>query len=198
MSFILSFYIRIKVTLKAQRDSKEPTLQHVVNEKIRFEKLQVISSEGENLGVISRSEALRLAQNDNLDLVLLAEKGKEDYPVAKIMDYGKVAYEKKKQLMKAKKKQVVIQIKEIRLSPKIGEHDFKTKMNQAIGFLNEGKHLKVSLIFKGREIATKEERGRELLDKIESYFHQAGLAKLGHDKESKIGKFWSRTYYLKK
>jgi translation initiation factor IF-3 len=160
--------------------------------------MQVISDTGENLGVLPKSKALDIAQDRGLDLVLLSESGKEDCPVAKIMDFGKALYAKKKQQMQAKKKQAVIQVKEVRLNPKIGDHDFQTKMKQAISFLKAGKHLKINVMFKGREAATKEERGKELFEKIEHAFEQAGIEKLMKDKESKAGRFWTRIYYTKK
>ena len=86
------------------------------------------------------------------------------------MDFGKALYAKKKQQAEAKKSQKVIQVKEIKLRPKIGEHDYQTKINQAIDFLKDGKHLKVTLMFKGREAAMREERGEELFRKIDESF----------------------------
>ena len=107
------------------------------------------------LGLLSRGEALKLAQEASLDLVMIAEEGREGVPVAKIMDFGKSLYEKKKKQHEAKKHQKVIQIKEVKMAPKIGEHDFQTKMRQAIDFLKDGKRVKITLFFKGRENATK-------------------------------------------
>jgi translation initiation factor IF-3 len=174
----------------------------LINEKIRFDKMQVISHDGKNLGLLSRDEALKLARLAELDLVTIAERGGEGHPVVKIMDFGKVLYAKKKQLAEAKKNQKVIQVKEIKLRPKIGEHDYRTKINQAIQFLKDGKHLKVTLMFKGRETTSKEERGEDLFDKIAKSFEEAGLTKLVQEKDSKSGagtsQFWSRIYYLKK
>ena len=85
---------------------------------------------------------------------MIVESGKEGVPVVKIMDFGKALYEKKKKQHEAKKHQKLIQVKEVKISPKIGEHDFQTKMRQAMDFLNEGKRLKITLFFKGRENAT--------------------------------------------
>ena len=171
----------------------------LINEKIRFEKMQLITHEGKNVGSVSREEALRLARSVNLDLVIIAEQGGEGLPVAKIMDFGKVLYAKKKQQAEAKKKQQVIQIKELKLRPKIAEHDFMTKMNQGLQFLQEGKRLKVTLMFRGREIAMKEERGTELFNKIQVVLDEAGLTKnLVQEKDMKTPQLWSRVYYLKK
>ncbi len=160
--------------------------------------MQVISQDGTNLGVLTRMEALNLARAASLDLVLLTAAGGDGMPVTKIMDFGKALYAKKKQAGEAKKSQKVIQVKEIKFRPKIGEHDFITKMNQAIEFLNDGKHVKVTLMFRGREIGMKEERGKELFDKIDESFQKAGLTKIFAEKDSKAGQLWSRTYYLKK
>ncbi len=175
----------------------EGTASQLVNEKIRFDKMQVITNEGKNLGILARDEALRLARQSDLDLVLLTEQGSEGVPLVKIMDFGKALYAKKKQQAEAKKSQKVIQVKEIKLRPKIGEHDYQTKINQAIDFLKEGKHLKVTLMFKGREAATREERGEEMFKKIDESFEAAGLTKIAQEKDSKATQFWSRVYYLK-
>lgn len=170
----------------------------LINEKIKFPRLQLITHDGQNIGSISRNEALRMAQEARLDLVIIAEQGKEGVPVAKIMDFGKSLYEKKKKQTEAKKHQKVIQVKEIKLSPKIGEHDYLTKMRQAIDFLNDGKRVKITLFFKGRENATREERGAEIYDKIHKTFEEQGLDKsLVQEQESKMGSLWSRVYFLK-
>lgn len=170
----------------------------LINEKIRFDKMQVISHDGKNLGILAREEALKLARQTDLDLVVIADQGGEGYPVVKVMDFGKVLYAKKKQQAEAKKHQKVIQVKEIKLRPKIGEHDYQTKINQAVQFLKDGKHLKVTLMFRGRETATREERGQEIFDKINKSFEEAGLTKLVQEKDAKAAQFWSRVYYLKK
>ena len=179
------------------KTKNEATNSPLINEKIRFDKMQVISYDGKNLGVISRDEALRAARQVDLDLVLITDMGAEGCPVVKIMDFGKALYAKKKQLAEAKKNQKVIQIKELRLSPKIGEHDYQTKINQAVAFLKDGKHVKFTLVFKGRETATREERGEEMFAKIDSSFEAAGLTRIANEKDMKAPKLWSRVYYLK-
>lgn len=169
-----------------------------INEEIRANQVQLINQNGENVGVISRKEALKLAQEADLDLVQIASQGSEGVPVVKIMDFGKVLYERKKKQAEAKKRQKVIQIKEVKFRPKIGEHDYQTKMKRGIEFLNAGKHLKITLMFRGREVSTKHERGTELFKKIEKTFEEQGiLDKLIKEKDSKVGQFWSRIYYLK-
>ena len=169
----------------------------VANEAIRAREVQLITEDGRNVGVVSRDEAMFRAKDAGLDLVMLSE-GK-DTPIVKIMDLGNELYERKKKQAEAKKHQKVIQVKEIKLRPKIGEHDYVTKMNQGIGFLKDGKHLKVTLLFRGREVATKQERGLEMFDKINKTFQDEGLLEhLAEDKDIKAGPAWSKIFYLKK
>lgn len=170
----------------------------LINEKIRVPQVQLITHEGENLGVISRYDALKRAEAAGLDLVLISDEGREGVPVAKIMDFGKAAYEKKKKQGESKKHQKVIQIKEVKFSPKIGEHDYQTKIKQALQFLEEGKRVKVTLFFKGREMVTKEERGNEMFARVLASFEAAGLTDdLIQEKDMKLGQLWSRIFYLK-
>ncbi len=169
----------------------------IINDQIRASQLQLITKDGENIGQISRSEALRIAEADNLDLVLLTEKGPEGFPIAKIMDFGKVLYERKKKQAEAKKHQKTIQIKEIKMRPKIGEHDYQTKIKRAIQFLTTGKRVKVSLFFRGRENVNREKRGREIFDKVDQSFEENGLTNLVKERETNMGQCWSRIYYVK-
>lgn len=170
----------------------------LLNEKIRAPRLQLIAEDGRNLGTVSRGEALKLAQEAGLDLVVISEEGREGVPVAKVMDFGKSLYEKKKKQHEAKKHQKVIQVKEVKIGAKIGEHDFQTKMRQAIDFLKEGKRVKFTLFFKGRENATKFERGTEIFEKINKTFEEHDLLKnLGQEADAKLGSLWSRIYFLK-
>lgn len=170
----------------------------VINEKIRFPRVQLITGEGENVGVVSREEMLHAAARAGLDAVIIAENGSEGVPVVKIMDYGKAQYAKKKKQVEAKKRQKVIQIKEVKMKPKIAEHDYQTKINQAIDFLNDGKRVKITLEFRGRELATRDERGREMFDKINKTLTDQGLLEqTAQEQEAAMGKVWSRVYYLK-
>lgn len=174
----------------------------LINDKIRFDKLQLITHTGENVGVVTRFEALSAAKEAGLDLVLIAQQGNDGFPVAKIMDFGKLQYEKKKQASKAKEKQQIIQIKEVKLRPKIAEHDFQTKMNMAIRFLQEGKHVKVTLEFRGREIDMRLTTGEALFKKIEGNLEMADFAGKSIAKKDDTSvpgaKLWSRIYSLKK
>ena len=170
----------------------------MINERIRAEEVQLITHDGENIGVVSKAKALRMAQDVSLDLVLISDEGKEGTPVAKIMDFGKILYEKKKKQTESKKHQKVIQIKEIKIRPLIGEHDYQTKMKQAIQFLEEGKRVKITLFFKGRENITKEKRGTEIFEKVSSTLDEQGLLpNLVQEQDAKAGQYWSRIYYLK-
>lgn len=172
----------------------------LANEKIRFDKMQVITESGENRGIMSRRDALALAAEAHLDLVLIAEHGGEGYPVVKILDMGKMLYERKKQFGEAKKKQHIVQIKEIQMRPKIADHDFQTKMKQAIRFLQEGKHIKISLEFKGREASMKDEHGGLLFEKVLKVLEEGdfgGKAVL-LESDFQSPKLWSRVYALKK
>lgn len=134
-----------------------------VNEKIRAREVRLIDSNGDQLGVKSRQEALEIAQKRNLDLVLVAPGAKP--PVCRIMDYGKYRYEQQKKEKEARKKQKVINVKEVRFTPGIGEHDFNTKLRNARKFLEKGDKVKASVRFRGRAI-THKELGQEVLDRL--------------------------------
>ncbi|WP_062355230.1 translation initiation factor IF-3 [Bacillus kwashiorkori] len=135
----------------------------LVNEGIRARELRVIDANGEQLGIKSKQEALEIASKRNLDLVLVAPNAKP--PVARVMDYGKFRFEQQKKEKEAKKKQKVINIKEVRFSPTIDEHDFNTKLRNARKFLEKGDKVKASLRFKGRAI-THKDIGQKVLDRL--------------------------------
>lgn len=135
----------------------------MVNEGIRARELRLISDNGDQLGVKTKQEALKMAEDANLDLVLVAPKAKP--PVAKIMDYSKYRFELQKKQREARKKQKVVNIKEVRLSPTIDTNDFNTKMKNARKFLSKGDKVKVSIRFKGRAI-THKDIGRDVLNRF--------------------------------
>ena len=126
-------------------------LDHQINEEIRDKELRVIGDNGEQLGIMSSAQALALAEEKELDLVKIAPQATP--PVCKIMDYGKFRFEQLKKEKEAKKNQKVVELKEIRLSLNIDTNDFNTKVNQAAKFLQQGHKLKVSIRFRGREMA---------------------------------------------
>lgn len=123
----------------------------MINEQIRDKEVRVIGENGEQLGVMSAKEAMKLAQEAELDLVKIAPTAKP--PVCKIIDYGKYRYELARKEKEAKKKQRVIDVKEVRLSPNIEENDLRTKVNAARKFIAKGDKVKVTLRFRGREMA---------------------------------------------
>lgn len=168
---------------------------YFVNEKIKIPRLQVIDHNGNNLGVISREQALDIAEQAGLDLVQVGEK--DDIIIAKIIDFGKFLYAKKKQLSEAKKKQKVIQIKEIKMRPNIGDNDYQIKLKRAIGFLKEGKKVKFTLRFRGREFIMIKELGQNFFARIDSDLAEQGLGTLLKEKEQRGGPFWSKIYYVK-
>ena len=123
----------------------------MINGQIRDREVRVIGTEGQQLGVMSSREAMKLAEEAELDLIKIAPKAQP--PVCKIMDYGKFRYEQQKREKEAKKKQHVVETKEIRLSPNVEINDLKTKANNARKFIEKGDKVKVTLRFRGREMA---------------------------------------------
>lgn len=150
-----------------------------INEEIRDKEVRLIDSEGNQVGVVSRNKALDLAFDARLDLVKIAPNSKP--AVCRIMDYGKYRYDMMKKEREAKKKQQVINIKEIRLTPNIEEHDLNTKANQAKKFLGNGDRVKVSVRFRGREMGHTE-MGRQVLDKFNELISEYGVV----DKKPKM------------
>jgi translation initiation factor IF-3 len=123
----------------------------MINEQIRDKEVRLIGEEGEQLGIVSVKDAMKLAKDANLDLVKIAPTAKP--PVCKIIDYGKYRYELARKEKEAKKKQKVTEVKEIRLSPNIDDNDLNTKAAQARKFITKGDKVKVALRFRGREMA---------------------------------------------
>ena len=134
-----------------------------INDEIRDNKLRLIDEDGSQIGVVSKDEALDMAYDKQLDLVLMSPNAKP--PVARIMDYGKFKYDQEKKAKENKKKQKTTQTKETRFSLNIEDHDLATKANQTKKFLNNGDKVKVSLRFKGRELGHKN-LGYDVLDKF--------------------------------
>lgn len=135
----------------------------IVNEKIRAREVRLIGRDGEQIGVVSRDEALRVAEQADLDLVLVSPNAKP--PVARVLDYGKYRYEQQKREKEQRKNQKTVNVKEIRLSPTIDDHDFNTKLRQGRSFVEKGDKVRVSIRFRGRAI-THKGIGREVLDRF--------------------------------
>lgn len=135
----------------------------LLNEEIDFSEVRCVGDDGTQYGIISSDEAQDIADRLGLDLVLIAKDAKP--PVCKIMDYGKFCYQQEKKQKDAKKKQKVIEIKEIKLSVKIAQNDINYKVKHAIQFLESGKHVRFRVFLKGREMSTPE-AGVALLQKV--------------------------------
>ncbi len=133
-----------------------------VNRRIRIPQIRVINDDGEQLGVLATSEALAMAEDRGLDLVEISPKARP--PVCKIMDYGKYMYQLNKRAKEAKKRQHVTVVKEVKMRPKIEPHDYDFKVRHAREFLAAGDKVKMTVIFRGRELAHKE-LGRRLMER---------------------------------
>jgi len=140
-----------------------PVPQARVNDAIRASRVRLIDEDGSQVGVKDTKEALDYAHSKDLDLVEVASQA--DPPVARIMDYGKYRYEQEQKAKLARKHQSQIQVKEIKLRPKIGIHDYETKKGHVVRFLNQRAKVKVTIMFRGRE-TTHPERGRDLLMRL--------------------------------
>lgn len=135
----------------------------MINEQIRDKEVRLIGEDGEQLGIMSAKDAMKIAREANLDLVKIAPQAKP--PVCKVIDYGKYRYELARKEKEAKKKQKTMDVKEIRLSPNIDENDLNTKAGQARKFLSKGDKVKVTLRFRGREVAHMG-MSKQILDKF--------------------------------
>jgi translation initiation factor IF-3 len=134
-----------------------------INDAIRVPRVRLIGEEGQQLGIKATDEARTYAYDRGLDLVEVAAQA--DPPVAKVMDYGKYRYEQEQKQKQARKNQVQIHVKEIKLRPKIGQHDYETKMGHVVRFLNQRAKVKVTIMFRGRE-REHPDRGRDLLMRL--------------------------------
>jgi len=135
-----------------------------VNGQIRVDEVRVIAADGEQVGVLPTRQAIAMAEEDGLDLVEVSPTAKP--PVCRIMDYGKYRYEQSKKQNEARKKQSVVEVKEIKLRPKTEKHDLDFKIRNIRKFLDQNNKVKVTLRFRGREIVYADTLGREVLEKI--------------------------------
>ena len=142
-----------------------------INDMIQAPQIRLIAADGEQVGVVSREDALNRAANAGLDLVIVAENA--DPPVCKIMDYGKYKYEEQKKKNEARKKQKTIEVKEIKLRPGIDAHDYDVKMRSMRKFLDEGDKVKVTMRFRGREMAH-QELGLAVLNRVRDDLDELG------------------------
>ena len=142
------------------RDVKDVTN---INEKIRVKEVRLIDEDGSMVGIVPTYDAIRMARERELDLVEVSPKAVP--PVARIMDYGKFKYETAKKAAEAKKKQTIIQVKEMKLGLKIEEHDLQFKLKHLHGFLEEGNKIKLTIMFRGREVLHRD-KGEQLATKV--------------------------------
>lgn len=145
----------------------------MINEQIRDKEVRLVGAEGEQIGVLPIKEAQQMANEKNLDLVKIAPQAKP--PVCKIMDYGKYKFDAAKKEKEARKKQKTISIKEVRLSASIDKHDFETKIRNAQKFLKAGDKVKVSVMFRGREMMHTQ-KGVAILDQAMGLLEEVGVA----------------------
>ncbi|MBO4791090.1 MAG: translation initiation factor IF-3 [Clostridia bacterium] len=143
----------------------------LVNEAIRCKEVRVINQEGQQLGIMAPESALQIAYNAGLDLIMISPGAQP--PVCRIADYGRYRFEQDKREKEAKKKQNIIEIKEVQLSCRIDTHDFETKVNHAIRFLKDGNKVKVVLRFRGREMSH-QQLGRDNLTQFENSVAEYG------------------------
>ena len=155
------------------------TKEHQINEEIRVPEVRLVGADGEQIGIVKIDKAQQLSIEKGLDLVMIAPQATP--PVCRIMDYGKFRFEQDKRQKEAKKKQQVIEIKEIQLSCNIGEHDFQTKLGHAQRFLQSGNKVRVVLKFRGRQMAHTEV-GQQVVDRFEAECAEFGTA----DKKSAL------------
>lgn len=151
----------------------------MVNEQIRAKEVRLIDSDGTQLGIMAIKDALEIAQKKQLDLVNVSPNASP--PVCRVMDFGKYKYERSKREKEARKNQKVISVKEVKLRPGIDDHDFQVKVKNCKRFLNSGNKVKVTVMFRGREI-THKELGRELCQRMKEEIAEIGTV----EKEPKV------------
>ena len=161
---------------------KQGTREVRVNRRIKAREVRVIDPDGNQLGIMPLDEALNSALEMDLDLVEVATKS--DPPVCRIMDYGKFKYQQSKKSQESRKKQVVIHLKEIKLRPKTDEHDFQFKVRHMERFLKEGNKVKVSMIFRGREIMHPD-IGEKILQRVIEFTKEFGIVEQAPKKEGR-------------
>jgi translation initiation factor IF-3 len=154
---------------RGRRDHRGPQVR--VNERIRAKEVRVIDEEGQQMGIMTPQKAIAVARERGYDLVEVAPQATP--PVCRIVDFGKYLYEQKKRAHEAKKKQVVIEVKEIKFRPMTDEHDYNFKMKHAKEILSDGNKVKATVRFRGREI-THKELGIQLLDRLEKDLAENG------------------------
>ena len=175
--------VRIFFLLQEDHSIQDTTKRVRVNRQIRISPVRVIGADGSQLGIMEVDTALRQAEELGLDLVEVAPTARP--PVVRIMDYGKYKFEMAKQARQAKKKQHVIELKEVKFRPGIGEHDFDTKTGHARRFLEEKNKVKVTMMFRGRQVAHPE-LGQAVLDRVATALADVGKVESSGRLEGKL------------
>ena len=178
-----------------EKEKAVPNSGHFVNEQIRAERIIVIDDQGVNLGPLPRFQALQRALDSGVDLVQVGDS--EGVPIAKLMDFGKFLYTKKKQQHEAKKHQKIIVVKELKMRPNIGDQDYRTKLNQAIGFFADGDKVKFTLQFRGREITMMSEVGPRMFQRITTDLTASEVGQLVEEKDTRSHALWTKIFYVK-
>lgn len=160
---VLSFEGAVLVTADSGGELPISTTEPRINDRIRAPRCRLISDDGEQLGIFNMPDAMKIADEQALDLVEIAPNA--DPPVCRIMDYGKFKYEQEMKAKRARKHQTTVQIKEIKFRPKIDKHDYETKKRHVERFLNGGAKVKVTIMFRGREMVHAE-RGLAILERL--------------------------------
>lgn len=153
-----------------------------INERIRFPKIRVIDTDGSQLGILTPQEAQQLAEEKELDLVLLSDKAEP--PVCRIMDYGKFKFEQEKKAREAKKKQHTADVKEVKMRYKIEDHDYQVRVKQAERFLKDGDKVKATVMFRGREIQHSD-LAEDLLKRMANDLEEVGEVQQAPKKEGR-------------
>ncbi|MEC4817555.1 MAG: translation initiation factor IF-3 [Scytonema sp. PMC 1069.18] len=153
-----------------------------INERIRFPKIRVIDTDGAQLGILTPQEALQMAEEKELDLVLLSDKA--DPPVCRIMDYGKFKFEQEKKAREARKKQHTADVKEVKMRYKIDQHDYNVRVKQAERFLKDGDKVKATVMFRGREIQHSD-MAEDLLKRMAADLESVGEVQQAPKKEGR-------------
>jgi len=174
---------RVRTFFQRGRHIQDTTKRVRVNRQIRISPVRVIGADGSQLGIMEVDTALRQAEDAGLDLVEVAPTARP--PVVRIMDYGKYKFEMAKQARQAKKKQHVIELKEVKFRPGIGEHDFDTKVGHARRFLEEKNKVKVTMMFRGRQVAHPE-IGQAVLERVATSLSDVGKVESSGRLEGKL------------
>jgi len=163
-----------QATFRSERTTEDGIDKRFIrmNERIRAREIRVIGDEGEQIGIMPPFEALKMAREKNLDLVEISPTAQP--PVCRIMDYGKFLYQQEKREREAKKHQKTITVKEVKFRINVDDHDYETKKNHVLRFLDEGDKVKATIFFRGREM-TRQSLGRQILERLIKDVEQKGL-----------------------